>query len=213
MAGKLGKQTIIEKSNEFDLISTISLKCRNLPVPEVSQAAGSVIIALLACLSFVGSLGGDFVFDDNEAILNNKDVRMETKLFSIFKHDFWGANITSATSHKSYRPLTVLTFRLNYWTAGGYNAVGFHLVNIILHVFNCILSLRVFSVIFGGISVSKQGKKVFSSPRASFLASILFAVHPIHTENVRIISFFQSPTKEKKYTALNICRILTDLSA
>lgn len=165
-------------------ISTTSLKCGNLCIPDVSQAAGSVIVGVLAFLCFCRSITGDFVFDDNEAILNNQDVRMETSFFSIFKHDFWGANITSAQSHKSYRPLTVLTFRISYLSAGGYNVVGFHLVNILLHTFNSMLALRVFSVIFGGISVTARGSKVFSSPKASFLAAMLFASHPIHAENV-----------------------------
>ena len=187
MVGKHEKKDKkLEKPCDSSQVKTIYLKCSNLSVPEVSQAAGSIIVAVIAALCFVWSLTGDFVFDDNEAILNNKDVQMETKLFSLFKHDFWGENITSALSHKSYRPLTVLTFRLNYWAAGGYQAVGFHLVNILLHVFNCMLALRVFSVIFGGISVSKQGSKAFSSPKASLLAALLFATHPIHTENVSI---------------------------
>ena len=166
------------------IVGTVSLRCETLSVPEVSQATGSLVVAIVASLCFAGSLSGDFVFDDSEAILNNEDVRMETNLFSVFKHDFWGENITSSTSHKSYRPLTILTFRLNYWTAGGYDTFGFHLVNLVLHAFNSMLSLRVFSAIFGGISVSKQGKKAFTSPKASLLAALLFAVHPIHTENV-----------------------------
>jgi hypothetical protein len=32
----------------------------------------------------------------------------------MWKNDFWGQDITKEDSHKSYRPLTVLTFRLNY---------------------------------------------------------------------------------------------------
>ena len=189
MVEKYDKKCDVEKPVAQKIVKTVSLRCKHLSVPDVSQTAGSIIVAVIASLSFAGSLKGDFVFDDNEAILNNKDVRMETKLFSLFKHDFWGENITSATSHKSYRPLTVVTFRLNYWAAGGYEAVGFHVINLLLHAFNCVLSLRVFSVIFGGILVSLQGKKAFASPRASLLAAILFATHPIHTENVRITTF------------------------
>lgn len=183
------KRNVIDKPIKCHGVSTAALKCSNLCVPEVSQATGSVVVAVVACLCFLSSLTGDFAFDDNEAILNNKDVRMETKFFSIFKHDFWGANITSASSHKSYRPLTVVTFRLNYWAAGGYQVTGFHTVNILLHAFNSVLSLRVFSALFGGVAVSKHGTKIFSSPKASFLGALLFASHPIHTENVSVTYF------------------------
>ena len=166
----------------------VSIKCNGLPIPEISQPVASSIVVIFSMICFICSLTADFVFDDNEAILNNKDVRQESSIFSLFKHDFWGANITSKTSHKSYRPLTVWTFRLNYWAAGGYLPLGFHLVNIMLHGLNCIMVLRVYSVVFGGIAVSREGSRMFSSPKASLLAAVLFAVHPVHTENVSLFA-------------------------
>lgn len=68
-----------------------------------------LIITAYLCFGF--SLQGDFVFDDFEAVVNNKDVNWNTSIFNLLKHDFWGANISSSNSHKSYRPLTVFTFR------------------------------------------------------------------------------------------------------
>lgn len=59
----------------------------------------------------MNSYQGDFVFDDSEAILSNNDLKSETPLSDLFVHDFWGSKLDSKTSHKSYRPLTVLTFR------------------------------------------------------------------------------------------------------
>ena len=44
-------------------------------------------------------------------------------------------------SHKSYRPLCVLTFRLNY-LFGELDPVGYHLVNAVLHGVVCILFYR-----------------------------------------------------------------------
>ena len=44
-------------------------------------------------------------------------------------------------SHKSYRPLTVLTFRLNY-VLHGLRPVGFHLVNVVLHAAVSVSMLR-----------------------------------------------------------------------
>lgn len=70
-----------------------------------------LIVITLSTLPFIFSLNGDFVFDDSEAIVNNKDVVSED-WFKLFYNDFWGANIKSNLSHKSYRPLTILSFRL-----------------------------------------------------------------------------------------------------
>lgn len=64
-----------------------------------------------AILCYVNSLEGDFLHDDVFAIKSNKDVRGETSLSEIFLNDFWGKPMDDKTSHKSYRPVTVLTFR------------------------------------------------------------------------------------------------------
>lgn len=37
----------------------------------------------------------------------------------VFTHDFWGTHILSPLSHKSYRPLTTLTFRAEYLIGTG----------------------------------------------------------------------------------------------
>ena len=76
------------------------------------------LVALVCILCYVNSLHGDFVHDDVMAITRNPDLRPETPLSEIWTHDFWGTPILRNNSHKSYRPLTVLSFRwvlLNYF--------------------------------------------------------------------------------------------------
>lgn len=74
---------------------------------------------LLSCLVYLNSLGGDFVHDDLSAIRFNDDVTaahetpshdVESRS-SIWSNDFWGTALSDVKSHKSYRPLTTLTFR------------------------------------------------------------------------------------------------------
>ncbi|XP_062441003.1 protein O-mannosyl-transferase TMTC3 isoform X3 [Rhea pennata] len=84
-------------------------------------------------------------------------------------NDFWGTPMSEERSHKSYRPLTVLTFRLNYLFSE-LNAVSYHFLNLVFHVVVCIVFLKVC--------------KLFLDNRSSVVASLLFAVHPIHTEAV-----------------------------
>ena len=71
------------------------------------------IVTGLAIICYFNTLFGTFVFDDTEAIIKNRDVLPTTPLSEIFRNDFWGTNISLNSSHKSYRPLTVLTFRYN----------------------------------------------------------------------------------------------------
>lgn len=74
-------------------------------------------------------------------------------------------------SHKSYRPLTVLTFRLNY-VFSELSAASYHLLNVLLHAAVCVLFLRVC--------------RLFLDRTTSLVAALLFAVHPIHTEAVSV---------------------------
>uniref|UniRef100_A0A7N8X1A9 Protein O-mannosyl-transferase TMTC3 n=1 Tax=Mastacembelus armatus TaxID=205130 RepID=A0A7N8X1A9_9TELE len=115
------------------------------------------------------SLSCGFVFDDVSAILDNKDLRPSTPLRNLFLNDFWGTPMAEERSHKSYRPLTVLTFRLNYLFTE-LSAASYHLLNVVLHAVVCVLFLRVC--------------RLFLDKTSSLVAALLFAVHPIHTEAV-----------------------------
>ncbi|XP_062403453.1 protein O-mannosyl-transferase TMTC3 [Sardina pilchardus] len=123
----------------------------------------------LVILCYWNSLFCGFVFDDVSAILDNKDLRPSTPLQNLFRNDFWGTPMSEERSHKSYRPLTVLTFRLNY-VFSELNAASYHLLNVVLHAVVCILFMRVCRLFLDGMS--------------SLWAASLFAVHPIHTEAV-----------------------------
>lgn len=48
---------------------------------------------------------------DNPNTLNNADVMGTSNLSDLFQNDFWGKNIFEKDSHKSWRPLTILSFR------------------------------------------------------------------------------------------------------
>jgi len=68
-------------------------------------------VAALAAGVYWNSVDGQFVHDDIVAVVKNEDVIPASPLVDILRHDFWGQPITSERSHKSYRPLCVVTFR------------------------------------------------------------------------------------------------------
>ncbi|KAM4608747.1 protein O-mannosyl-transferase TMTC4 isoform 2-T3 [Polymixia lowei] len=155
-----------------------------IPLPKLAPIHAKFTVALVALLCFINSYDGDFVFDDSEAIINNKDLKPATPLNNIWNNDFWGSNLSSNSSHKSYRPLTVLTFRLNYLLAGGLHPVGFHVLNIILHAGISALMIDMFAILIGGLAYDEKGRIVNYAPKTSLLAALFFAAHPIHTESV-----------------------------
>ncbi|XP_030005308.1 protein O-mannosyl-transferase TMTC1 [Sphaeramia orbicularis] len=140
--------------------------------PEAVCAAGRyAVLAALCALCYGNSLHGELVHDDVWAIINNPDVRPSSSLRNIFSNDFWGKRMSDNTSHKSYRPLCILTFKLNI-LLDGMTPLYFHLVNVCLHcAVTCLL-------------MHTCERSVFEDSRLAFVTALLFAVHPVHTEAV-----------------------------
>lgn len=76
-----------------------------------SDLAIYTMVVSTAVLSYVNSLNGEFVHDDIPAIVTNGDVVGTNSLKQLFLNDFWGTPMADPNSHKSYRPLTTLSFR------------------------------------------------------------------------------------------------------
>ena len=136
--------------------------------------AASLLAGLLGCAVYLNSLNGQFVIDDNSAVRTNADLRPETPLHKLLVNDFWGRPIDAITSVKSYRPLTVLTFRANF-ALHGLDVFYYHAVNVVLHgacsaaVYACTIQV------------------LRTEHDAALSAALAFAVHPVHTEAVASI--------------------------
>ncbi|KAK3233317.1 hypothetical protein CYMTET_56366 [Cymbomonas tetramitiformis] len=127
--------------------------------------------ALVAVACYTNSLSGEFVFDDLRAITGNPDVLPSTPISNLLINDWWGRSLFSMDSHKSFRPLSVLSFRLNY-LFGQLHPIGYHIANVALHA---IASAQVVHV---------TRRIVGFEPVACAIAGLLFAVHPVHVEAV-----------------------------
>lgn len=106
----------------------------------------------------------------SRAIKTNQDLLPETPWTNILYDDFWGTLLTHSGSHKSFRPLCTLSFRLNY-TLHGLRPWGYHLLNLVLH--------GLVTALFTAFSRPLLGGGLWS-----LLAGLLFASHPVHTEAV-----------------------------
>ncbi|KAL8222152.1 UNVERIFIED_CONTAM: hypothetical protein K2H54_075031 [Gekko kuhli] len=87
--------------------------------------------ALLAALCYWNSLRGEFVHDDVWAIVNNPDVRPGAPLAAAFANDFWGKGMAENTSHKSYRPLCILTFK-GWQLLSSYGDIAIDLTSVVM---------------------------------------------------------------------------------
>ncbi|XP_014663427.1 PREDICTED: transmembrane and TPR repeat-containing protein 3-like [Priapulus caudatus] len=140
----------------------------------------SLVLITTALLCYYNSLGCGFVFDDVSAIKDNKDIRPSSPLSNLFFNDFWGTPMQKEESHKSYRPLCVLTFRWNF-AMGKLDPWGYHLGNILLHAVVCVLyyrlsarEIRTRSHPHSPTSVSVVSKVTGVVGRAELLSSTFF---------------------------------------
>ena len=153
----------------------------SLPSDRESWFEGTRTVALccslMSCLVYLDTLDLGFCFDDHSAIVSNEDLKPGSPWSNLLFDDFWGTPMNVEGSHKSYRPLCVLTFRLNYFLHA-LQPYGYHFVNVILHAAVTFLFVRVCCSV------------VECSDVVCFVAGALFAVHPIHTEAVSFRSTF-----------------------
>jgi protein O-mannosyl-transferase len=134
----------------------------------------SVLLPLLGLITFVvysGSLSFDFVWDDWPQIVNNPLIRSWNNLPRAFGSDLW---YHVARHQVYYRPLFVAWSMLNY-TLFGLRPWGWHLGAVLLHVGTVV---SVFWL------VRRLGLEYWTAA----LATLIFAVHPVHIEPVAWVS-------------------------
>ena len=142
------------------------------------------IIGAASFAVYFNTLYNGFVYDDNLQIVRNPWIRDVKHLPGIFYKSVWSFQATSPINNY-YRPLMHVINMASYHLFG-LAPWGFHLVNILFHVGNSglvfLLTARLFGESAGGPGEVTGGSGWLSSP--PFIAALLFATHPIHTEAV-----------------------------
>ncbi len=127
----------------------------------------SLFLALLVLLIYSNTFYASFHFDDTMHIVENYLIRDLSNFFEILR---------------AQRGVTMLTFALNY-ALGGLNVVGYHVVNITIHIVNGIL---VYLLLYYTIRRFEGVEQWWARKIAAFTA-LLFAVHPVQTQAVTYI--------------------------
>ena len=140
-----------------------------------------IYLCLLGVITFgvyYNSLNAPFIFDDIDKIVENSDIRslnnIKTKL--IYPYDKENKKVNR---NDPSRPLTYLTFTLNYHF-GQLNTFGYHLVNVLLHIFNTIL---IFFLTREILSYSYKKHQLI----VPFIVAVYFGIHPINIDSVTYI--------------------------
>lgn len=141
-----------------------------------------VLILIVALALYANTLGHDFTQDDAIVIYDNIYVTQGFDgLSDIFTNDsfsgfFGGENKSGLVSGGRYRPMTLAVFAVIYEFAGA-NPFVYHLFNICIYAFLCVL-------IFITILEINQFWSGSSAVLFALLTTLIFVIHPIHTEVV-----------------------------
>lgn len=129
-----------------------------------------IILAIMSFFPYLNTLNNGFVWDDVSIVVNNRWIRNPLKNFFNFFINKDTVSEDTRVKPKIYRPLTTITYAVDYcfWKL---DPVGYHLSNIFYHFLTVVV---VYLVSF----LLVKDKEV------SFIISLLFALHPIHTEAV-----------------------------
>lgn len=129
----------------------------------------ALTIILVCFLCFANSLLGEFISDDKTLILNKYNIKSLYYIPTLFSENYFGKNDPAG----GYRPLTNLTFALNF-ALNKLDPYGYHLANIFIHIINCFL-------IYWLCNNYSKIKLL------SVLTALFFAAHPVHGEVVGMI--------------------------
>jgi len=135
-----------------------------------------LFMAILVFLVYSNTIEGPFVLDDKPNIQDNPHIRL-TKLTL---EGITGAGIESPASS---RPVANISFALNYYF-DRYNVVGYHLVNILIHITAGIL---LYFFVKTTLRIPTLHSRYGSHRWIPFFTSCIWLVHPIQTQSVTYI--------------------------
>lgn len=125
-------------------------------------ALALLVLVTAVAVAYWPSLRGDFIWDDDALITRNAAIQAPDGLYKI-----WFTRETL-----DYWPVTNTSFWLE-WRAWHTHALGYRIVNVVLHTINAILIW----LILRNLGIP-----------GAYLAALLFAVHPVNVESVAWIA-------------------------
>lgn len=133
--------------------------------------------AALAVAIHLAALANGFAMDDQYNLVANPEIRELSNIPGLFTHA-WTAGAQGSLDHaiglSYWRPLAAVTWTVEF-AAWGLNPLGYHAVNLLLHGLVTLLVARL------------AGR--WSGAPGAWLAGVLFAVHPVHSEVVNLVTY------------------------
>lgn len=148
----------------------------------LNKKAHLLLLSLISILLYINTMGNGFVLDDFIVIKNNTfTTKGVSGIPDILRYDTFRGFLKSEQSGSAvtggrYRPMTLVFFSF-IWQLSGDNPAVFHLFNILFFALLCVMAYLVLERLL-------RVRWPDAARPVAFLSSLLFAVHPVHTEVV-----------------------------
>lgn len=139
--------------------------------PKKNYSAYYLVIFILALITYSNTFKHSYVLDDFSVIKENFVVKqgisgISTILKTGYRYGYWNS------PDNLYRPLPLIMFAIE-WQIWPNNPMPGHVINVLLFALLCVLLFKLLTKLFPNYSILLP-----------FITTLLFAVHPIHTEVV-----------------------------
>ena len=134
-----------------------------------------LLICVLGFLAYSNTFNAEMQFDDGLQIVRKDQVNDLSHFTSL-----------SDWTNINNRPLSNFSFALNYYL-GEYHVAGYHIFNLLIHLFSAILVFFLAKKIFGTASKNTLTTKPDYRNIAALFTALLFVAHPIQTQGVTYI--------------------------
>jgi Flp pilus assembly protein TadD len=136
----------------------------------------AAIVVLVGAIAYSNALTGPFVLDDQDTVVLNDQIRDLSPSVVLFP---------AVELPVAGRPIVNLSFALNH-AVGGLDVVGYHVVNVALHI---VCALLLFGVVRRTLAAQPFASRWgLGSSDLAFAAALVWLVHPLQTDAVDYVT-------------------------
>jgi tetratricopeptide (TPR) repeat protein len=144
----------------------------------VKKILAPLFLAALVFAVYAPALRNGFVWDDTALVLRDPLIRSWRLIPEGFQHFLF----TDATASNFYRPIQRLTYTLDY-AAFAFRPGGYHLTSVVWHIAAALALLLLTGELLRSFGVEERKRRFLA-----FLATVAWAIHPVHNAAVAYVS-------------------------
>lgn len=157
------------------------------------KIAGCLIIAAASVAAYFPVFSNSFAWDDEYLVLKNPAIHELSSIPKFFVESWAGGvdyELGKAQNKPYFRPMALASMTLD-WAVAGPDPLVFHTTNLLIHIVAAWCLFLWLLKVFSDTPRNTSGtfRRVPTPVLAAFIAAIGWAVHPVSTEAVNLVSY------------------------